>query len=218
MSVSNDELDLAVLEEALDRYSDSIPHAELETLTQLIQSWKNQDDRAAQTLYDFVSQSDAIDEAYDHALLALRRQYSSQPRAKSLVLALDSPADISGLSDIADRLLGQLNALLKPQTTTSSATFTQPILKALTKHPLRTQDLSFVINQPLEQTQSIVQTLWRSGYVDQLSAPLIYTLFPGLRSQAYRQQPIDSTTFLAITTKGYSHLYPLIQWAKKDHA
>jgi hypothetical protein len=114
MSVFNDELDLAVLEEALDRYSDSIPRAELETLKQLIQSWKNQDDRAAQTLYDFVSQSDAIDEAYDHALLALRRQYSSQPKAKSLILTLDSPANITGLNDVADRLLQRLDVVLHP--------------------------------------------------------------------------------------------------------
>jgi hypothetical protein len=221
MSVSNDELDLAVLQEALDRYSDRIPHAELETLKQLIQSWKNQDDRAAQTLYNFVSNSEAIDEAYDHALLALRRQYNSQPRAKGLVLSMDYPTDPTGLVEVSDRLLGRLNEILQHpilQQQTSPTTFTQPILKALTKHPLRTQDLSFVINQPLAQTQSIVQTLWRSGYVDQLSAPLIYTLFPGLRSQTYRQQPVDSTTFLAITTKGYSQLYPLIQWARKDHA
>lgn len=114
MSVSNDELDLAVLQEALDRYSDRIPRTELETLTQLIQAWKNQDDRAAQTLYDFVSNSEAIDEAYDHALLALRRQYNTQPRAKGLVLSMDYPTDPTGLVDVADRLLGRLDTVLNP--------------------------------------------------------------------------------------------------------
>jgi hypothetical protein len=114
MSVFNDELDLGVLEEALDRYSDRIPRTELETLKQLIQAWKNQEDQAPQALYDFVSQSESIDQAYDHALLDLRRQYSSQPRAKSLVLTLDYPADVTRLDEVADRLLGRLQAVLTP--------------------------------------------------------------------------------------------------------
>ncbi len=114
MSVSNDKLDLEVLQHALDRYSDTIPRAELEQLVQLVQSWKNQDDRAAQSLYEFVSQSEAIDEAYDHALLALRRQYNSQPRAKGLILSLDYPTDPTGLGDVAERLLGRLNTVLHP--------------------------------------------------------------------------------------------------------
>lgn len=111
---ANDELDLAVLQEALDRYSDTIPRAELETLKQLLQAWKNQEDQAAQTLYNFISQSEAIDEVYNHALLALRRQYISQPKAKGLILSMDYPADMTGLTEVADQLLDRLNSILNP--------------------------------------------------------------------------------------------------------
>jgi hypothetical protein len=85
------------------------------------------------------------------------------------------------------------------------------ILQALAKHPLRTQDLSYVISEPLHTTQSIVQKLWQQGYIDRLSAPLPYILLSSLRKPEYYQAPMPPDTFLSLTAKGYFHLYPLIQ-------
>lgn len=91
----------------------------------------------------------------------------------------------------------------------------ETILKKLAHTPLRTQDLSYVLNQPLDRTQILVQQLWKAGYIDRLDTGLLPILLPSLRSATYRNQSIDPTVFLTITTKGYSHLYPVFQWAKR---
>ncbi len=91
----------------------------------------------------------------------------------------------------------------------------ETILKKLAHTPLRTQDLSYVLNQPLDRTQILVQQLWKAGYIDRLDTGLLPILLPSLRSATYRNQSIDPTLFLTVTTKGYSHLYPVFQWAKR---
>ena len=91
----------------------------------------------------------------------------------------------------------------------------ETILKKLTHTPLRTQDLSYVLNQPLDRTQIIVQQLWKAGYIDRLDTGVLQILIPSLRSAAYRNQSIDPKLFLTVTSKGYSHLYPVFQWAKR---
>ena len=83
MSVFNDEIDLEVLEFALKHYAIRIPKSELQTLRTYIQEWKQEQPNATQILCHFVFESEAIDLAYDHALMDLRRQYQTQERAKS---------------------------------------------------------------------------------------------------------------------------------------
>lgn len=114
MSVFNDEIDLEVLELALKRYPDRIPKSDLQTLQTYIQAWKQEQPNAAQTLCRFVFESNAIDNAYDHALLDIRRQYQTQQRAKSAILTAQSPSALNGLGTIADELLQQINRLLIP--------------------------------------------------------------------------------------------------------
>ncbi len=114
MSVFNNELDLEVLQHALDNYSSQIPWEEIDTLRQLIQNWKDQQPNAAQQICQFAAQSESIDRAYDHALLDLRRQYASQHRAKAAVLTPQSHGELNGFTQIADQLIASLETILNP--------------------------------------------------------------------------------------------------------
>jgi hypothetical protein len=97
-----------------------------------------------------------------------------------------------------------------------SINFTQKkILKTLEKAHLSAQELTHTVNQPAQQTQEILHRLWQKGYIDQLSTPLPYILFPGLRSPEYRNNFPPTDTLLTLTTKGYFHLYPLVSRNKR---
>jgi hypothetical protein len=91
----------------------------------------------------------------------------------------------------------------------------EKILKTLERSHLTVQELIYTINQPPQQTQEILHTLWQKGYIDELATPLPYILFPGLRSAQYRNHFPAMDTILALTTKGYFHLYPLVTRNKR---
>lgn len=104
---------------------------------------------------------------------------------------------------------------LPAQPTITPTIAKETILKKLAQTPLRTQDLSYVLNEPLDRTQTLVQQLWKAGYIDRLDSGLLPILLPNLRKAEYRNQSIDPKLFLTVTAKGYSHLYPVFQWAKR---
>jgi hypothetical protein len=86
-----------------------------------------------------------------------------------------------------------------------------PLLKALEKNRLNVRDLAFTLDQPLDRTQQIVQTIWQDGFIDALTASPVFIIFPGLRSAAYRQRKVSTNTLLTLTSKGYFSLYPMLK-------
>jgi hypothetical protein len=89
------------------------------------------------------------------------------------------------------------------------------ILKALERSRLTAQELICTLNQPPQQTQEILQTLWQKGYIEELSASLPHILFPGLRSPQYRNHFPDMDTILTLTSRGYFSLYPFMTRNKR---
>jgi hypothetical protein len=85
------------------------------------------------------------------------------------------------------------------------------MLKTLEKTRLSTCDLALTLDQPLDRTQQLVQTLWQDGLIDALTASPLFIIFPGLRSPAYRQQEVPTDTLLTLTRKGYFSLYPMFK-------
>jgi hypothetical protein len=116
MSVLNDGLDLEILKYAMDHYSAQIPREEVDALLQLMHNWKHQQPNAAQQICQFAAQSEPIDRAYDHALVDIRRQYTTQQRAKSAVLTAQTHGELNGLIPIADQLIASLETILNPPT------------------------------------------------------------------------------------------------------
>jgi hypothetical protein len=114
MSVFNDQIDLEVLKHALDHYASQIPREEIDRLLQLMHNWKQQQPNAAQQICQFAAQSEAIDRAYDHALLDMRRQYTSQHRAKGAILTPQTHGELNGFTQITDQLIASLQTILTP--------------------------------------------------------------------------------------------------------
>ncbi len=225
-NLSKDQIDLAVLQDALEQFATDISGEELTQLLEAIRHWQNQAPGSAQQLCQLVQSSSSIDQAYGQALQQRKRNYSAQERAKSAVLVADSVGPLNGLGQIANALAKQVETLLTQMSEsiasqscgeTTTHQIQTAILQALSQHPLRPQDLAYRLNQPLDQTKALVQSLWRKGYIDQLSAPMLYTVLPGLRDRQYRQQPVSSKLFLSLTSKGYFHLHPPIQWARRGN-
>ena len=79
------------------------------------------------------------------------------------------------------------------------------ILKSLNKYLLTTEYLAHTIGQSQQATQIIVEDLWKKGYIDYLQSPILYIIFPELRSRQYRQASVDPTAFLTLTRRGYFH-------------
>jgi hypothetical protein len=81
------------------------------------------------------------------------------------------------------------------------------ILKTLKRSMLTSNDLTYAIKQPPDQTVKAVNSLWQRGFIDDLSAPLLYVLLPALRSQKYRNIPPGADVYLALTVKAYFSSY-----------
>ncbi|KAM3092173.1 hypothetical protein ACKFKG_23020 [Phormidesmis sp. 146-35] len=215
MSVYSNEIDLEVLKYALEHYAASLPDDESQALLDALKAWKNQEPDSARHLCELVSQSAAIDQIYTQALKAQRQPYTAQERAKSFILTADSFSDRSGLSHLADQLFHILDRHQQQEFATQASEAEWEILKALETHPLRTKDLTYSIGLPLAVTRTVVQALWQKGYVELLSAPLAYCVFPGLRRASDRQKRLAEDEFLSLTSTGYLRLHPLIQVANR---
>jgi hypothetical protein len=83
-------------------------------------------------------------------------------------------------------------------------------LEELARQPLSLEDLSFALDQPLEDTQRLVHRLWSRGYIVPAEANFFQKSFPSLRPQpeARRLQP---STLFTLTAKGYFHLHPVMK-------
>ncbi len=213
MNGYRNEIDLEVLKSALENYSASLPDEVLESLLETLKRWQNQEPNAAQNLCELVSQTEALERIYTQTLIRQRQQYQTQERTKSYVLTAAKPGHFNGQSNIITELIHAIKQFRWQESAIQASAEQIAILKALETHPLRTKDLAHSIGLPLARAQTLVQTLWQKGYIDDLSVPLLYYVFPGLRKPEYRQQPVAVDQFLALTTTGYFHLHPILQTA-----
>jgi hypothetical protein len=122
MSAFNDEIDLDVLQYALQNHADRIPPADLQTLLRHLQAFQQQQPGAAEQLCQFAMQSEGIDLAYDLALTELRRQYQTQQRAKGAILTAQHQGQLNGFNQITDTLILQLETILNPPAPRSRTT------------------------------------------------------------------------------------------------
>jgi hypothetical protein len=207
-SILNDQLDLEVLRYGIENYSDTLPTDTIEILLEKIKSVQNQESDAVANLIKQFQENQALDKLYERSLRDLRRDYPNQERAKSLTLTgARSLEDNFTLDDFIIKIEGLINrrkeiALNKAQ---------MKILKSLNRYLLTIEYLSYTIDQSQETTQMLVEDLWKKGYIDYLQSPILYIIFPGLRSQQYRQASVDPNAFLTLTRRGYFHLYPFFK-------
>lgn len=213
MSVSNHKVDLAAVQYAIDHYTAEIP---IDLQNQLLSAIADCQAQSPATLVNLIIHSEILDRLYEKALTEIRRQDIYHEKAKNLSITADALFPNSITQEI-NQFLDSIAQRLTQHQHQTLTTAKEAILKKLTYTPLRTQDLSYVINQPLDRTQSIVQQLWKSGYIDRLDSGLLPILLPSLRDPAYRNQTVDLNLFLTITRKGYFHLYPIVQWAKRGN-
>jgi hypothetical protein len=214
MSVSNHKIDLTAVQYAIDHYIAEIP---TELQNQLLAAIDDCQSKSPGSLVNLIIDSETLDRLYEKALTEIRRQDIQQERAKNLSITADAqfPNLSNSLPQEIHQLLYSIAQRLTQHQHQTLTTAKETILKKLTTTPLRTQDLSYILNQPLDRTQTIVQQLWKSGYIDRLDSGFLPILIPSLRNPSYRHQSIDPNLFLTVTTKGYSYLYPIIQWAKR---
>lgn len=207
MSVYSNEIDLEVLKYALEHYADSLPEEVSLRLLHTLQSLQNQEPDAAQHLCNLVSQTEAIDRIYTQALTVQRQHYTAQERAKSFTLTADNTSHLNRLSPFVNDLTQTLTQFQRQKTATQVSQAQQSILRALETHSLTLKDLTYRTGLPLPTLQTVVQSLRQRGYVDLLSAPLLYWIFPRLKPKRDRQQSIAEDEFLSLTSTGYFHLH-----------
>jgi hypothetical protein len=84
------------------------------------------------------------------------------------------------------------------------------VLKALEKRPLTVKGLVHMVGLSLDQSWTIVQTLWQKGYIDRATNSIIHKVFPMLQNRQRTCRTIDTDTYLTLTATGYFHLHPVI--------
>lgn len=87
---------------------------------------------------------------------------------------------------------------------------TLAVLKALEKRPLPVKGLVYVVGLTMDQVWLIVQSLWQKGYIDRVTANIIYKIFPMLKDRQTSSQSIDDDTYLTLTAKGHFYLHPVV--------
>ncbi len=214
MGVLSDELDLEVLRHAVEHHAADLPTDLAEKLLHSIKAIQHQDPHAVADLVTEFRQNEQLDRIYTQSLRALRQNYSSQERAKSLVLSAHEPATqnlAQEFQQVFNEVVTNIERSLSERKTLEINTAEAQILKALVNYKLTTEDLAHTIGRSQSTTQILVQSLWSKGFIDYLNAPILFTIFPTLRNRRYRQTPVSPDAFLTLTSKGYFHLYPPFQ-------
>lgn len=85
------------------------------------------------------------------------------------------------------------------------------ILRALEYHPLTIEDLTYTVRMSLEQVKTIVESLWRSHYVDLATSSLWHRILPMLKPSTQKPHVEDLSTYFTLTMKGRFRLHPMIK-------
>ena len=83
------------------------------------------------------------------------------------------------------------------------------LLNKLDKRFRTPEDLATEANLPLEQTEAMVNSLWKQGYIEPVAGRMVYKIFPMLRTR-HSSEAIDSHTYFTLTAKGHFFLHPVV--------
>jgi hypothetical protein len=192
----------------------------------------------ATTIRTLVEQDQILERLYQIERQKLQQIYRSSDRAKNITLAPASSFDLNRLTQLAiaaTQSLTQNNteashteAVNLPITRTRTKANTQltaahlDILRTLGKQPCTTHDLISImsITTPPDQVQSIVQSLWRQGYIDTLNSTLLAKLFPTPKHSSQPAQPNapEPDRSLTLTTKGHFSIHPIFRFGSQKAA
>lgn len=214
MSVFSNDIDLNILLHGIERYAADLSQESAEQIRQAIIACQNQQPNSETQLIHLIIHNPDLDRLYGKALADRRAGYITQERAKSLELSIGRPLTAEINHTIA-QLATTIEQLLTHRQQLSRTTAIEQILKTLEKSHLTPADLTHLLTQPPQQTETILHHLWQQGYIDRLTAPFPYILFPSLRNPQYRATLPSDDAFLTLTTKGYFYLYPLIKRADR---
>jgi DNA-binding MarR family transcriptional regulator len=214
MSVFSDQIDLAVLNHAVEQYAAELPEELSEALLEGLKAIERREPHAIVELAQQLQQTPALDRIYEKALQDLRQGYSAQERAKSLVLQANQP--LAGelqqtVNHLVHTVVNTLEQAIEQKRSISLGSAQLQLLQALDRYPLSVTDLAHTVGLSPSVTHSLIQTLWTQGHIDYLSAALPYKILPFLRVQTYRSQSVSPERFLTLTSKGYFRLYPLFR-------
>jgi hypothetical protein len=183
---------------------------------------------AADQIRQLVDQHSDLKAIYDREYDCLSQSYHTQERAKGF-------SDVSALSldrwegfafpilqandpvETARSLLKRLKSkhLSQPYITALNRTIAAvdqneiAVLKAIEQRPIAIEDLVYVVGLPFEQVSTIVQSLWKRGYVDRVNSGFLSMLFPKPKKQD-QPRTLDPKIPLALTSTGYFFLHPII--------
>jgi hypothetical protein len=216
-----EQLSLEAFQLALSRLEEPLPEA----LAQQVQYFSENWEANIGELRTLTEQFEPLKIQYQAARLELQSQ--SADRKQYIPNGFQTNSGGNGLRLSGDIIIGNIIQARSesprsssdpshpqdssPNTLPSIPFAQEKILKTLEKSHLTAQELIYTINQPPEYTEGILRKLWEKGYIDQLSTPLPYILFPSLRSSEYHNTFPSADTMLTLTTRGYFHLYPLIK-------
>lgn len=186
---------------------------------------------AADQIRQLLDQHPDLKAIYDIEYDRLSQSYQTQERAKGF---LSSPTPTATLTwegfafpilqshDPIETARNLLKRTKSKQTTTAQpyiaslqrtiAAIDQTeiaVLKAIEQRPIPIEDLVYVVGLPINQVSSIVQNLWKRGYLDRANSSFISMLFPQLKKQR-PSQTLDPKMPLVLTSTGYFLLHPVI--------
>lgn len=187
-------------------------------------------------LRNVIVQHPHLNHLYETEMVALQRSYQTQERAKN-ILALGVPdSTAQTLETIAAQILDTTNDFkqstqrflnhyqrqIKDKNPTlqpfidhlaHAANTLEPravvALEELEHKPLSVKDLSYRLNQSVDESQALAQRLWQEGYIVTAHSSLLSKVFPAFRTST-PDFSNGTETYFTLTAKGFFRLHPII--------
>jgi hypothetical protein len=106
--------------------------------------------------------------------------------------------------------VGRVFVLFLEKAIASNTAKTIAVLEALEKRPLTVTGLVYIVGLTLDQAWTIVQELWRQGYIERATSSIVSKVFPRLKDRQHSGQTLDAETYLTLTARGHFHLHPVV--------
>ncbi|MGG6295469.1 hypothetical protein ACQ4M4_13840 [Leptolyngbya sp. AN02str] len=90
------------------------------------------------------------------------------------------------------------------------------ILKAIEKRPLTPRNLPHVVGLSVDQSRSIVEYLWKEGYIDRFTGNFFSSLSAMFGGRHRENETIDPDTYLTLTSKGHFLLHPVFIIGRRE--
>jgi hypothetical protein len=84
------------------------------------------------------------------------------------------------------------------------------VLQALESQPLPAKDLAVLVDLPHDRTWTIVQNLWKQGYVYPIHGHWLHLLFPEFAHRFLKSASPTPETYLTLTFKAQFALHPFV--------